>query len=141
MNKTLNKEQSSFIMEVCDEHFMLTRNKDTSLNYLWHMYTTNGGYRGHYKPFIIFAELCLNKTFGIVTDEDIEGMRKLLSSSDSENVYLAIEAIKFYRDKRIKEYGTYVNNKLPEKWENIRDTYSTDVLSVDGLNKYLKPQV
>lgn len=137
----INKEQKDFITDICDEHFVITRNKDTSLNYLWHMYSVDGGYSGQYRPFIIFAELCLNKAFGIVTDEDMEGMRSLLSSSDAENVYLAVQAVKFYRDKRIEEYGTYLNNEIPEKWESIRDTYSTDVLSVDGLNKYLKPQV
>ena len=137
----INKEQKDFITDVCDEHYVLTRNKDTSLNYLWHMYGVEGGHSGEYRPFIIFAELCLNKAFGIVTDEDMEGMRSLLSSSDTENVYLAVQAVKFYRDKRILEYGTYLNNEIPEKWETIRDTYSTDVLSVDGLNKYLKPQV
>ena len=140
MSKMPNKDKDNFIMEICDEHFMLTKNKDTSLNYLWHLYSAEGDYRGHYRPFIIFAELCLNKAFGIVTDEDIEGVRKLLISSDSENVYLASQAVNFYRDKRILEYGTYLDNKHPEKWENVRDTYSTDILSLDGLNKYLKPQ-
>jgi hypothetical protein len=138
--KKLPTNSAKIINDIVSEHWKMTYRIDASLNYLWHMYNTNGLRHGEYKDFILFAELGLCKAFGVVTDEDINGIVRLLQSPDAENTYLAIQSVKFFRDKRIELHGTYPEN-TNEQWEDIRSNYVTKVLSMDLLASYFKSEV
>lgn len=127
-------ELKKIILEICNDHHELSKTSDNNINYLWYLYS-QGTKAGEYKPFIFFAELNLNKTLGLVDDEEKERMCKLLESTDDDDFYIAYLAIKHLKSERMKKFGANINAPA---YDEIKKDYSFTVLSHDLFMKILK---
>ena len=127
-------ELKKLILEICTDHHELSKTSDSNINYLWYL-NSQGTKAGDYKPFIFFAELNLNKTLGLVDDEQKERMYNLLESKDDDDFYIAYLAIKHLKTERMKKFGA--NTNAPA-YDEIKKDYSSTVLSHDLFMKILK---
>lgn len=126
MEKDIRKEIDSLTAKIAAEHYEITKDVDSNLNYLWYMYH-KGTKAGTFKPFVFMAELQLLKRMGYTNDKEVQSMIKMLESDDEENVHLVTLAIKNYRDLRIQEYGEYT--KVNKYYADIAKNYAYEILN------------
>jgi hypothetical protein len=126
MDKDIRKEIESLTAEIAAEHYEITRDVDSNLNYLWYMYH-KGTKAGTFKPFVYMAELQLLKRMGYTNDKEVQSMIKMLESEDQDNIHLVTLAIKNYRDLRIQEHGEY--SKVNKNYANIAKNYAYEILN------------
>jgi len=129
-------ELKKTILEICTDHYELSKTSDGNVNYLWYLYS-QGTKAGDYKPFIFFAEVNLNKTLGLIDDEEKERMYKLLESTDDDDFYIAYLAIKHLKTERMKKFGA--NTNAPA-YDEIKKDYAFTVLSHELFMKIVKRQ-
>ena len=127
-------ELQKTIIEICNDHYDLSKTSDANVNYLWYLYS-QGLKAGDYKPFIFFAEVNLNQTLGLISDEEKERIDKLLESTDEDNFYIAFLAIKHIRAQRLKKFGA--NTNAPA-YDEVKKNYSLTVISHDLFIRTLK---
>jgi hypothetical protein len=126
MEKDIRLEIDFLTAKIAEEHYEITKDVDSNLNYLWYMYH-KGSKAGTFKPFVFMAELQLLKRMGYTNDEEVRNMIKMLESEDEENVHLVTLAIKNYRDLRIQEYGEYT--KVNKHYADIAKNYAYEILN------------
>jgi hypothetical protein len=126
MEKDIRLEIESLTAKIAAEHYEITKDVDSNLNYLWYMYHM-GTKAGTFKPFVYMAELQLLKRMGYTNDKEVQNMIKMLESDDEENVHLVTLAIKNFRDLRIQEYGEY--SKVSKHYADIAKNYAFEVLN------------
>ena len=126
MEKDIRLEMEFLTAKIAEEHYEITRDVDSNLNYLWYMYH-KGSKAGTFKPFVFMAELQLLKRMGYTNDKEVQSMIKMLESDDEENVHLVTLAIKNYRDLRIQEYGEY--SKVNKYYADIAKNYAYEILN------------
>lgn len=126
MDQDIRKEIESLTADIAAEHYEITRDVDSNLNYLWYMYH-KGTKAGTFKPFVFMAELQLLKRMGYTNDKEMQGMIKMLESEDEDNIHLVTLAIKNYRDLRIQEHGEY--SKVNKDYANIAKNYAFEILN------------
>lgn len=128
-----NKEFKEFIENIVDEHYQISKNADSNLHYLWHLYK-HGNNAGDYKPFILMAEMQLLKEMGYISEEEIENMWQMVESEDQDNFNLVWLALKTWRLTRIKEHGLYSStNFLP--YNDIEKHYNSKIMNYDLFSK------
>lgn len=128
-----NKEFKEFIENIVDEHYQISKNADSNLHYLWHLYK-HGNNAGDYKPFILMAEMQLLKEMGYISEEEIENMWQMVESEDQDNFNLVWLALKTWRLTRIKEHGLYSStNTFP--YSNIERDYASKILNYEVFSK------
>lgn len=121
-SKTQKKRQK-LANKIVAEHFEMTLHINRDINYLWYMYY-KGAKVNTYRPFIFGYELNLLVSLNTITPEEKNNMDTMLSSEDSDNVYMAILAIDNFRKQRIKIHG---------EWKSI-DVVSETFIEI--ANKY-----
>ena len=126
MEKDIRKEIDSLTAKIAEEHYEITKDVDSNLNYLWYMYH-KGSKAGTFKPFVYMAELQLLKRMGYTNDKEVQSMIKMLESDDEENIHLVTLAIKNFRDLRIQEYGEY--SKVNKHYKDIAKNYAYEILN------------
>jgi hypothetical protein len=126
MEQDIRKEIESLTAKIAAEHYNITDNVDSNLNYLWYMYH-KGTKAGTFKPFVFMAELQLLKRMGYTNDKEVQNMIKMLESEDQDNIHLVTLAIKNYRDLRIQEHGEY--SKVSKDYANIAKNYAYEILN------------
>ena len=126
MEKDTRKEIDSLTAEIAAEHYEITRDVDSNLNYLWYMYH-KGSKAGTFKPFVFMAELQLLKRMDYTNDKEVQSMIKMLESEDQDNVHLVTLAIKNFRDLRIQEHGEY--SKVNKDYADIAKNYAYEILN------------
>lgn len=126
MDQDIRKEIEALTADIAAEHYEITKDVDSNLNYLWYMYH-KGSKAGTFKPFVYMAELQLLKRMGYTNDKEVQSMIKMLESDDEENVHLVTLAIKNYRDLRIQEYGEYT--KVNKHYADIAKNYAYEILN------------
>ena len=126
MDQDIRKEIEALTAKIAAEHYEITKDVDSNLNYLWYMYHM-GTKAGTFKPFVYMAELQLLKRMGYTNDKEVQNMIKMLESDDEENVHLVTLAIKNYRDLRIQEYGEYC--KVSKHYADIAKNYAYEILN------------
>lgn len=126
MDQDIRKEIESLTAKIAAEHYEITKDVDSNLNYLWYMYH-KGSKAGTFKPFVFMAELQLLKRMGYTNDKEVQSMIKMLESDDEENIHLVTLAIKNYRDLRIQEYGEYT--KVSKHYADIAKNYAFEILN------------
>jgi len=134
MKQATTADQQKIILEICNDHYDLSSKSDSSVNYLWYLYS-QGAKSGTFKPFIFFAEVNLNETLGLINNEEKERIWKLLESTDEDNFYIAFLAIKHIRNQRMKKFGANTNAPAYDK---IKKDYSSTVISHELWTKTLK---
>ena len=126
MDQDIRKEIEALTAWIAAEHYEITRDVDSNLNYLWYMYH-KGSKAGTFKPFVFMAELQLLKRMGYTNDKEVQSMIKMLESEDEDNIHLVTLAIKNYRDTRIQEYGEY--SKTNKYYADIAKNYAYEILN------------
>ena len=126
MDQDIRKEIEALTAKIAAEHYEITKDVDSNLNYLWYMYH-KGSKAGTFKPFVYMAELQLLKRMGYTNDKEVQGMIKMLESEDEDNVHLVTLAIKNFRDLRIQEYGEY--SKTNKYYAGIAKNYAYEILN------------
>jgi len=126
MNKDIRTAMEALTAEIAAEHYEITQNVDSNLNYLWYMYH-KGSKAGTFRPFVYMAELQLLKKMGYTNDLEAKNMIKMLESSDEDNIHLVTLAIKNYRDLRILEHGEY--SKVNKEYWNVAKNYAFEILN------------
>lgn len=116
-----NKLILKLATDIASEHFVMTKDIDNNMNYLWWMYTS-GPKKGAYKPFILLFETKLLKGLNIITEDEEKSIETMLISEDEDNTYLAACSIKHLRNQRVKTYGTY--NKPESITDQLKDLVS-----------------
>jgi hypothetical protein len=126
MDQDIRLEMEFLTAKIAEEHYEITKDVDSNLNYLWYMYH-KGSKAGTFKPFVFMAELQLLKRMGYTNDKEMQGMIKMLESEDQDNIHLVTLAIKNYRDLRIQEHGEY--SKVNKNYANIAKNYAYEILN------------
>jgi hypothetical protein len=126
MEQDIRKEIESLTAKIAAEHYEITKDVDSNLNYLWYMYH-KGTKAGTFKPFVFMAELQLLKRMGYTNDKEVQSMIKMLESEDQDNIHLVTLAIKNYRDLRIQEHGEY--SKVNKDYADIAKNYAFEILN------------
>lgn len=126
MDQGIRKEIESLTAKIAAEHYEITKDVDSNLNYLWYMYH-KGTKAGTFRPFVYMAELQLLKRMGYTNDKEVQNMIKMLESEDEDNIHLVTLAIKNYRDLRIQEHGEY--SKVSKDYANIAKNYAYEILN------------
>lgn len=126
MEKDIRLAIEALTAQIAAEHYEITKDVDSNLNYLWYMYH-KGSKAGTFKPFVFMAELQLLKRMGYTNDKEVQSMIKMLESDDEENVHLVTLAIKNYRNLRIQEYGEY--SKVNKYYADIAKNYAYEILN------------
>ena len=126
MEQDIRKEIEALTADIAAEHYEITRDVDSNLNYLWYMYH-KGTKAGTFKPFVFMAELQLLKRMGYTNDKEVQSMIKMLESEDQDNIHLVTLAIKNYRDLRIQEHGEY--SKVNKDYADIAKNYAFEILN------------
>ena len=80
------------VMDICGEHWEVSKLNDGNIGYLWYMYTV-GTKQGTFKPFIFFAELNLLLKTGYITEVEKDNMIRMLDSLDEDSKILVIDDI------------------------------------------------
>lgn len=101
--------------KIANEHFKITLGIDRNFNYLWFMYT-KGVHAGEPADFIVMSEMNLLHKLGLLDEEGVENIRKMLISNDNDNIYMALLSVKSLRAQRIKQNGefTEIDKVSPE---------------------------
>ena len=123
------KELGSFSKDIAEEHYWMTKNVDSSINFLWHMYY-KGNKQGDYAPFIFMAEMNLLKELGYTNDEEIKNMITMMDSEDTDNFNIVFLSLKNMRAQRIKDHKK-CKSELTFVYIPVVETYLTNVLSID----------
>jgi hypothetical protein len=126
MDQDIRKEIEALTAKIAEEHYEITKDVDSNLNYLWYMYH-KGSKAGTFRPFVFMAELQLLKRMGYTNDKEMQGMIKMLESEDEDNIHLVTLAIKNYRDLRIQEHGEY--SKVNKDYADIAKNYAFEILN------------
>lgn len=126
MEKDIRLQIEALTAKIAEEHYEITKDVDSNLNYLWYMYH-KGSKAGTFKPFVYMAELQLLKRMGYTNDKEVQSMIKMLESDDEENIHLVTLAIKNFRDLRIQEYGEY--SKVNKHYKDIAKNYAYEILN------------
>ena len=126
MEKDIRLEIEALTAKIAAEHYEITKDVDSNLNYLWYMYHM-GTKAGTFKPFVYMAELQLLKRMGYTNDKEVQNMIKMLESDDEDNVHLVTLSIKNFRDLRIQEHGEYC--KVSDVYAVIAKNYAFEVLN------------
>ena len=132
MDKDIRTAMEALTAEIAAEHYEITQNVDSNLNYLWYMYH-KGSKAGTFKPFVYMAELQLLKKMGYTNDLEVQNMIKMLESSDEDNIHLVTLAIKNYRNLRILEHGEY--SKVNKEYWSVAKNYAFEVLNHEVFTK------
>ena len=112
---------------ICKEHFEITNcDECKNLHMLWYMYVS-GTKKGTYRPFVFLAELKLLEYLGYMDESSIENTIKLISSPDKENLFVASQVIKFFRNERIKEMGEF--NLEKSRYIQARMDYESKIMT------------
>jgi hypothetical protein len=117
---------------ICTEHWMVSKNVDSNIGYLWYMYAA-GTKKGHFRPFIFLSELNLLVKTGYITEVEKQNMLGMLLSKDEENAQIMALALLNFRKQRIEEKGTWTLDN--EKYTGI--DYSTDIINPELFMKTL----
>jgi hypothetical protein len=126
MDQDIRKEIEALTADIAAEHYEITKDVDSNLNYLWYMYH-KGTKAGTFRPFVFMAELQLLKRMGYTNDKEVQNMIKMLESEDQDNIHLVTLAIKNYRDLRIQEHGQY--SKINKHYADIAKNYAFEILN------------
>jgi hypothetical protein len=126
MDKDIRTAMEALTAEIAAEHYEITQNVDSNLNYLWYMYH-KGSKAGTFRPFVYMAELQLLKKMGYTNDLEAKNMINMLESSDEDNIHMVTLAIKNYRDLRIQEHGLY--SKVNKDYWNVAKNYAFEILN------------
>ena len=121
--------------KICIEHFDLTDcDECRNIHMLWYMYV-KGIMKGTYKPFVFLAELKLLEYLGYMDESSVKNAIKLLGSPDKENLFVASQVIKFFRNERIKEMGEF--NLEKSRYIQARMEYESKIMT---KNLWMKKQ-
>ena len=93
---------------------------------LWYMYVS-GTRKGTYRPFVFLAELKLLEYLGYMDESSVKNAIKLLGSPDKENLFVASQVIKFFRNERIKEMGEF--NLEKSRYIQARMEYESKIMT------------
>tara|TARA_S200002703_G_scaffold49279_3_gene42710 strand:- start:94199 stop:94612 length:414 start_codon:yes stop_codon:yes gene_type:complete len=122
--------------KICREHFDLTDcDECRNLHMLWYMYV-KGVKKGTYKPFVFLAELKLLEYLGYMDESSVENAIRLLESPDKENLFVASQVIKFFRNERIKEMGEF--NLEKSRYIQTRIDYESKIMNSNLWSKKQK---
>lgn len=119
------KEMQHFLIGIADEHYRLTKEIDSNINYLWYLYSA-GIKKGDYKPFIFFAEINLNFCMGLINEDEKKNIMTMIDSPDEDNLYLAYLAVLNIKKERHKKFGSMI--EFPA-YTQVKSEYIYKVLS------------
>jgi len=125
--------------KILDEHYKITSNpeaKNSNIIWMMHLNDANTSRAGTIKPWMFLAEAHLLLYLGYMDKFSIENLVNLIKSPDKDNLFVASQVIKFYRNLRIKELGEY--DKKKSKYREVIRDYDTKILNADLWKQYKK---
>jgi len=123
--------------KILDEHYKITSNPEAkNSNIMWMMYLNkaNTSKAGMIKPWMFLAEAHLLMYLGYMHKENIENLVNLIKSPDKDNLFVASQVVKFYRNLRIKELGEF--DKKKSKYREVIRDYDSKILNMDLWKQY-----
>jgi len=122
----------NLIEHICKEHHVVSKEEDSNMGYLWHMYAY-GTKKGDFRPFIFISEMNLLVKTGYLTEEECKNLNAMLNSSDDDNAHLTGYSILTLRAKRIEEMGLWTPDNLNYKDVN----YTRDIINPEIFLNYI----
>jgi hypothetical protein len=125
--------------KILDEHYKITSNPEAkNSNIMWMMYLKGAptSKAGMIKPWMFLAEAHLLMYLGYMDKYAVENLVNLIKSPDKDNLFVASQVIKFYRNLRIKELGEF--DKKKSKYREVIRDYDTKILNADMWQQYKK---
>ena len=108
---------------------------------MWMMYLNdaNTSRAGTIKPWMFLAEAHLLMYLGYMDKFSIENLVNLIKSPDKDNLFVASQVVKFYRNLRIKELGEFDIKK--SKYRQVMRDYESKILNIDLWKQYKKLKI
>ncbi len=125
--------------KILDEHYKITSNPEAkNSNIMWMMYLNkaNTSKAGMIKPWMFLAEAHLLMYLGYMDKYAVENLVNLIKSPDKDNLFVASQVVKFYRNLRIKELGEF--DKKKSKYREVIRDYDSKILNADLWQQYKK---
>ena len=125
--------------KILNEHFKITSNpeaKNSNIMWTMHFYNANTSKAGMIKPWMFLAEAHLLMYLGYMDKYAVENLVNLIKSPDKDNLFVASQVVKFYRNLRIKELGEF--DKKKSKYREVIRDYDTKILNADLWKQYKK---
>jgi hypothetical protein len=130
------KEQKELLRKICSEHASLSEVNDRHVFYFWFTQSSKGPRSFNYKPFMVLAEINLLHEMKIIDDSEKEGIIRLFESSNySDDLYMAMTSLEFFRNQRIEKFGTYKTS--PENYKELSINYKEKVFTVPVMLSYI----
>jgi hypothetical protein len=123
----------NLIEHICKEHHVVSKEEDSNMGYLWHMYVY-GIKKGDFRPFIFISEMNLLVKTGYLTEDERKNLIAMLNSNDDDNAHLTGYSILTLRTKRIKEMGIWTFEN--EKYKDVN--YTRDIINPE---MFLRPVI
>lgn len=129
LDKAGKKVAKKLIREVINEHYLISKEIDSNLSYLWWMYK-DGAKKDQFKPFIFKFELNLLQSLDIINSDQVDHLSKMLDSEDLDNVYIAVCSISHFRKERIDKHGEFLpNNMVSDEFKEVAKNYPVVVVN------------
>ncbi len=125
--------------KILNEHFKITSNpeaKNSNIMWMMHFYNANTSKAGMIKPWMFLVEAHLLMYLGYMDKYAVENLVNLIKSPDKDNLFVASQVVKFYRNLRIKELGEF--DKKKSKYREVIRDYDTKILNADLWKQYKK---
>lgn len=134
---TKDRKITNFLKKLLKEHTIISKNiENQNLSYLIYVLDRYSKPKNSHKTLmnaksiLLCIELNVLVTLDIFKKEAAENLVKMLLSDDLDNSYMAISAIKYGREERIKKYQEYTPDNT--NYKQVVDNYA-----VFGLNSDL----
>jgi len=122
------KVAKALTKDVVNEHYLITKDKDSNLNYLWWMYK-DGNKKDQFNPFIFNFELNLLEALDIINKDQSDHISQMLNSEDLDNTYIAVCSISYLRKERIEKHGEYgKSDNVSDEFKEVIDRYPSIVV-------------
>jgi hypothetical protein len=122
------------LLDICEEHHAVSKEEDSNMGYLWHMYA-HGTKKGDFRPFIFISEMNLLVKTGYLTEDERKNLNAMLNSNDDDNAHLTGYSILTLRAKRIEEMGSWTPEN--EKYKDVN--YTRDIINPEMFLKPVTP--
>ena len=135
----MERRIKNLVKKILDEHYKITNNpecKNSNIMWMMHLNDANTSRAGTIQPWMFLAEAHLLMYLGYMDKFSIENLVNLIKSPDKDNLFVASQVVKFYRNLRIKELGEF--DKKKSKYREVIRDYDTKILNMDLWKQYKK---
>jgi len=135
----MERKIKNIAKKILDEHYKITSNpecKNSNIMWMMHLNDANTSRAGMVKPWMFLAEAHLLLYLNYMDPYSVENLVNLIKSPDKDNLFVASQVVKFYRNLRIKELGEF--DKKKSKYREVIRDYDSKILNADLWKQYKK---